>query len=118
LVVFLIFVGFHISLVFVVVVGLSPDGMVFPVVVTSFVGWGVSVGVGYYVSCIIFLANCFALFGSLSATYRARISSSVSIISSIIVSRVVVGAVVVFAVILVIGCVSLPLPPAVRLTFS
>jgi hypothetical protein len=64
------------------------------------------------------LANCLALVGSLIATYRARMSSSVSILSSTIVSSVVVGVEAVFVVILAIGYVSLPLPPAVRFTLS
>jgi hypothetical protein len=117
-VVFLIFVGFHISLDFVVVVGNSSDGVVFSVVVTSVVYLGVGVGVGCYVSEIIVLAIYFALFGSLRATYRVKISSSVSIISSKIVPRVVLGAVMVFVVTLGTGYVSLPLSPAVRFTFS
>jgi hypothetical protein len=118
MVVFLVFVGFQISLFFVALVGLFSDGMVFSGSATSVVCLGVYVGAGYFVSCIIVLANCFALFGSLIATWRARISSSVSIVSSAIVSKVVVGAVVVFVVILVIGGVSFPIPPAVRLTLS
>ena len=117
-VVFLIFVGFHISLDLVVVVGASAGGVVFSVVWTSVVCVGAGVGVGGYVFDIMFFAACFALFGSLRATYRVKISSSVSIISSKIVPKVVVGTGVVFAVTLNTGYVSLPLPPAVRLTFS
>jgi hypothetical protein len=117
-VVFLIFVGFHISLDLVVVVGNSSDGIVFSVVVTSVVVVGVVVGGSSYFSESIVFATYFALFGSLRATYRARMSSSVSIISSKIVPSVVVGTGVVFAVTLNTGYVSLPLPPAVRLTFS
>jgi hypothetical protein len=118
LVVFLLFVGFHISLDLVVVVGNSSDGIVFSVLVTSVVGVGVLVGVSCYFSEIIFFATYFALFGSFRATYRARMSSSVSIISSNMVPKVVVGIGVVFAVTLNTGCVSLSLSPAVRLTFS
>ena len=117
-VVVLIFVGFHISLDLVVVVGNSSDGVVFSAVVISVICLGVGVGVGCYVSEIIFLAIYFALFGSLRATYRVKISSSVSIVSSKIVPRVVVGAVMVFVVTLGTGYVSLPLSPAVRFTFS
>jgi small basic protein len=111
-------VGFQISLDLVVVVGNSSDGIVFSLVVTSVVGVGVVVGVSSYFSESIFFATYFALFGSVRATYRARMSSSVSILSSKIVPKVVVGTGVVFAVTLNTGYVSLPLPPAVRLTFS
>jgi hypothetical protein len=117
-VVFLTFVGFHISFDLVVVVGNSSGGVVFSVVGTSVVCVGAGVGVGCYVFEIIFLAICFALFGSLRATYRVKISSSVSIISSNIVPRVVLGAVMVFVATLGTGYVSLPLSPAVRFTFS
>jgi hypothetical protein len=117
-VVFLIFVGFHISLDLVVVVGNSSDGIVFSVVVASIVVVGVVVGGICYFSEIIVFAVYLALLGSVRATYRARMSSSVSVISSRIVPNVVVGTGVVFVVILNTGCVSLPFPPAVRSTFS
>ena len=116
--IFLIFVGFHISLVLVVVVGNSSGGIVFSVVVAAIVVVGVVVGGICYCSEIIVFAICFALFGSVRATYRARMSSSVSIISSKIVPSVVVGTGVVLVVTLKTGCVSLPFPPAVRSTFS
>lgn len=76
-------------------------------------------GVGFccYVSAIRFLAIYFALFGSLRATYRVKISSSVSNISSNIVPRVLLGAVMVLVVAFGAGYVYLPLSPAVRFTF-
>jgi hypothetical protein len=117
-VVFLTFVGFHISFDLVVVVGNSSGGVVFAVVGASVVCLGAGVGVGCYVFDIIFLAVCFALFGSLRATYRVKISSSVSSISSNIVPRVLLVAVMVCVATVGISYVILPLTSAVRFTFS
>jgi hypothetical protein len=119
-VVFLTFVGFQISFDLVVVVGNSSGGVVIAVVGTSVVCVGAVVGVGCYVFDIIFLAACFALFASLRATYRVKISSSVSTISSNIVPSVLFVAVMVWVVAVgTIGTsyVILPLSPAVRFTF-
>jgi hypothetical protein len=118
LVIFLSFVGFHISFDLVVVVGISAAGVVFSVVLASFVVVGVFSGGVCYFSYISVFAVYLALLGSVRATYLAKMSSSVSVISSKIVPSVVVGTGVVLVVILKTGCVSLPFPPAVRSTFS
>ncbi len=113
--------GFHISLDLVVVVGASAGGVVFSVVWTSVVCVGAGLGVVCYILDIMFFAACFALFGSLRATYRVKISSSVSIISSNIVPSVLLVAVMVWvATVGTIGTsyVILPLSPAVLFTFS
>jgi hypothetical protein len=116
--IFLSLVGFHISFDLVVVVGISAAGVVFSVVLASFVVVGVFSGGVCYFSYISVFAVYLALLGSVRATYLAKMSSSVSVISSKIVPSVVVGTGVVLVVILKTGCVSLPLPPAVRSTFS
>jgi hypothetical protein len=117
-VIFLSFVGFHISFDLVLVVGNSSAGVAFSVVVACIVVVGVVVGGICYFSYINVFAVYLALLGSVRATYLAKMSSSVSVISSRIVPSVVVGTGVVLVVILKTGCVSLPLPPAVRSTFS
>jgi hypothetical protein len=114
---FFSFVGFHISFYLALVVGNSSVGVAFSVVVAYIVVVGVVVGNCYF-SYINDFAVYFALLGSVRSTYRAKMSSSVSRISSIIVPNVVVGTGVVFVVILNTGCVILPFPPAVRSTFS
>jgi hypothetical protein len=117
-VIFWSFVGFHISFDLVLVVGNSSAGVAFSVVVASIVVVGVVVGGICYFSDITVFAVYLALLGSVRATYRAKMSSSVSVISSRIVPSVVVGTGVVLVVILKTGCVSLPFPPAVLSTFS
>jgi hypothetical protein len=100
---FLGFVGFQISLFFVTSVVLFSGGTVFSLLLASGFGEGVILGNDWVVSFMTVFANCLALFGSLSAIYRSKISSSVSRFSSKIVSRVVVGVVVVLFVIRIIG---------------
>jgi hypothetical protein len=100
---FLGFVGFQISLFFVTSVVLFSVGTVLSLLVASgFVEGGI-LGNDCEISCMTVFASCFALFGSLSATYRSKISSSVSRLSSRIVSRLVVGVVEVLFVIRIIG---------------
>jgi hypothetical protein len=100
---FLGFVGFQISLFFVTAVVLFSVGTVLSLLVASGFVEGVVLGNDWVISCMTVFANCFALLGSLSATYRSKISSSVSRFSSRIVSRLVVGVVVVLFVIRIIG---------------